>query len=154
MTPDHDLHPLPALPGTYALLIPIAAPLSLEVGRLGMVTLEPGRALYVGSAFGPGGLRARVGRHRRAEKKRRWHIDALTLAAPVAGVYATTAPERLECCWAAALAALPGTQAPMPGFGASDCGCWTHLIWLPTGGEPDPILAVLSATTTADVLLY
>ncbi len=142
---------LPRLPGTYALLIRIAAPLTFQAGRLGTVTLMPGWVVYAGSAHGPGGLLARVSRHRRAQKTRRWHIDALTLAAPVVAVWAAVTPERLECRWAAALAALPGAGLPAPGFGASDCGCPAHLIAIP---EPDAICGALAATTRVDVGLY
>ena len=34
-----------------------------------------------------------------------------------------------ECLLAACAAALPGAGAPAPGFGASDCGCSTHLFF-------------------------
>ncbi|MBN2471925.1 MAG: GIY-YIG nuclease family protein [Anaerolineae bacterium] len=142
---------LPRLAGTYALLIRVAAPLVIEAGRLGAIALAPGWVVYTGSAHGPGGLLARVSRHRRAEKKPRWHIDALTLTAPVTAVWAAVAPERLECRWAAALTALPGASLPARGFGASDCGCPAHLIRVIA---PDAIPGALAATTRADVLLY
>lgn len=151
MTPPTTPHTLPALPGTYALLIPIPRPITVAVGRLGTLALVPGWVAYVGSAHGPGGLRARVTRHCRAEKRRHWHIDYLTQIAPVDHVWAAASPERLECAWAAALRALPGAGEPLAGFGASDCGCTTHLISLP---GPDALGAALAATTSADVLLY
>lgn len=151
MTPPTTPHNLPALPGTYALLIPIPHPITVAVGRLGTLALVPGWVAYVGSAHGPGGLRARVTRHCRAEKRRHWHIDYLTQIAPVDHVWAAASPERLECAWAAALRALPGAGEPLAGFGASDCGCTTHLISLP---GPDALGAALAATTSADVLLY
>ena len=52
--------------------------LEILVGRLGALPVEPGFYVYVGSAFGPGGLERRVGRHATTEKKHRWHIDYLT----------------------------------------------------------------------------
>ncbi len=55
-------------PGAYLLLIDLAAPLALAIPRLGVATLAPGRYVYGGSAYGPGGLRARIGRHLRADK--------------------------------------------------------------------------------------
>lgn len=122
---------LPAEPGTYILLMRVDAPLALTPGRLGEVVLAAGLYAYVGSAHGPGGLRARVGRHLRVEKRPHWHVDALTARAPVVEVWASASVERLECRWAAALAALPGAEGPIPGFGASDCGCPTHLLRLP-----------------------
>lgn len=123
---------LPDAPGTYVLLIPLAAPAVINAGRrLSEVELAAGWYAYVGSAHGPGGLRARVMRHLRAEKKRHWHVDGLTTAAPVAEVWWQASPERLECDWAQQIAALPGIDQPVPGFGASDCGCLTHLFSLP-----------------------
>ena len=68
---------LPSLPGTYALVLSASACQKFAVGRLGTLTVEPGFYLYVGSAFGPGGLAARVGRHCRREKTCRWHVDYL-----------------------------------------------------------------------------
>lgn len=80
--------PLPALPGaggTYALGLALAGEVQVTVGALGQGTFPPGLYLYVGSAWGPGGLAARVGRHIRGDGKPRWHIDALRRrATPVA----------------------------------------------------------------------
>ena len=42
---------------------------SILVGRLGTLDVHPGTYVYVGSAFGPGGLRARTNRHASANKK-------------------------------------------------------------------------------------
>ncbi len=140
-----------AAPGTYALLIHIAAPLSVLVGRLGTVALAAGWYVYVGSAHGPGGLRARVGRHLRPTRVRHWHIDALTGAAPVTAVWAVVSPQRLECVWAATLRALPGARLPVAGFGASDCACPAHLIQL---SDPAAALAALEATFPGAHLLY
>jgi Uri superfamily endonuclease len=41
---------------------------------------------------------------------------------------------QVECLWSQAVAALPGTRTPVPGFGASDCtlGCRAHLHLLPS----------------------
>ena len=54
---------LPAMSGTYALLLRLDAAVQLAVGRLGDFTFPEGDYVYVGSARGPGGLRARVRRH-------------------------------------------------------------------------------------------
>ncbi len=147
---------LPAEPGTYALLIRVAAPLRIQPGRLGSVTLDTGWAVYVGSALGPGGLRARVGRHLRQEKRPHWHIDALTGAAPVVAVWAAVTGERLECRWAAALRDLAGTAIPARGFGASDCQCEAHLLIV---ADPEAARLALArvaalATPPARLLVY
>ena len=67
--------------------------------RFGKLTLAAGQYAYVGSAHGPGGLRARVGRHLRAEKPLHWHIDYLTAALPVMHVVTVVVTDgaRLEC---------------------------------------------------------
>jgi Uri superfamily endonuclease len=122
---------LPAVPGSYLLLLDLAAPTRLTVGRLGTFDFPAGRYAYAGSARGPGGLRARVVRHVRAEKRLHWHVDYLAACAPVVEVWYVESGERLECVWAVRLSALPGAGLPVEGFGSSDCGCRAHLILLP-----------------------
>ena len=51
--------------GTYALLLKLPKQGQLQVGALGTFAFQAGWYVYVGSAFGPGGLAARVGRHLR-----------------------------------------------------------------------------------------
>jgi Uri superfamily endonuclease len=140
-------HPEPALPntpGSYVLVLRLEAATTLHAGRLGVFTLAAGWYAYTGSALGPGGLRARVGRHLRADKKPHWHIDALTAAAAIPEVWAVESRERLECAWAAALAAHPEVSAPLPGFGASDCACNTHLLRIPA---PQSTLEIIQMTS-------
>ena len=108
-------------------------PHTLTVGRLGAFEFSPGSYVYVGSALGPGGLRARVARHLRAEKRPHWHVDALTAIAPVSEVWWAISPDRMECEWARALANLPGVTIPIPRFGASDCRCPGHLLAIGQG---------------------
>lgn len=139
---------LPALPGTYVLVIDVPHPLRLVVGRLGCIGFIPGRYLYVGSARGPGGLRARISRHVRTERRQHWHIDALTDAAPVTEVWYDDGARRLECAWAALLAGMPGCASPVPGFGASDCACSTHL-FLPPPGSIEQAYAALTQAVQA-----
>lgn len=131
MSERWDAERLPSAPGTYCLWLRLDEPLRVTVGRLGERTLSPGLVGYVGSALGSGGLRARVGRHLRAEKPARWHIDWLTARVPVRAVWLRTGRERLECAWSAALLALPGAVVAWGGFGASDCACASHLIAVP-----------------------
>ena len=123
---------LPATPGTYVLLLKANAPIVLDMPRFGQVALPASQYAYVGSAHGPGGLRARVGRHLRAEKPLHWHIDYLTAALPIVDVVAAAGIARLECIWVKRLIALDGTSVPVPGFGSSDCrnGCPAHLVRL------------------------
>lgn len=124
---------VPAAPGTYLLLVALDAQRVLRAGRLGSFVFEAGLYAYAGSAQGPGGLSARVGRHLRAGKAPHWHIDSLTAAGDVVEVWLRASPERLECRWARTLAALPGLSQPVPGFGSSDCACRAHLFRLGDG---------------------
>lgn len=134
---------LPAAPGTYCLWLRLDAPLCLSVGRIGELSLPPGLYAYAGSALGPGGLRARAGRHLRVEKPLRWHIDWLTARVPAAAIWYRTGRERLECAWAQAILQAPGVSIPLRGFGASDCACPAHLLAVPRAAL-DGLWAALS----------
>lgn len=121
---------LPAAGGTYAVALRCTRPEVVAVGRLGSVRLLPGYYVYVGSARGPGGLRARLGRHLAGAGRRRWHIDYLRARLAVAEAwYAAGGGEGVEHAWAAALASLSGAEQPARGFGASDCRCSSHLFF-------------------------
>jgi Uri superfamily endonuclease len=123
--------------------------------------LAAGHYLYVGSAFGPGGLEARVGRHLSsgAGKAASWDIDFLLSPRPDRlEAWGLPASSRgAECRWATAIAeargcspvvgTLEGRPQADRGFGAGDCrsrcGCpdgapdgrRTHLFRL--GWRPD-----------------
>ena len=121
----------PAAPGAYVLLVELASPLEVAAGR-SKATLASGRYLYCGSARGPGGMRARLARHMRRGKRRRWHIDQLTEAGESLGAWITL--EKGECDLVAALGSLP---VPLDGFGSSDCPrCRSHLLFWPAGEAP------------------
>ncbi len=115
------------MPGVYVLILRLHGFFRGKVGGLGLVELEPGFYVYVGSALGPGGLAARVSRHLRRAKRLRWHIDHLTSDPRVeveAVVYAYTG-ERLESTLSSGLAAV--LEPAVMGFGSSDTGDPTHL---------------------------
>ncbi len=119
----------PPGPGSYILIIELAQPARIRIGALGERAFERGYYLYIGSALA--GLRSRLERHLRAEKRLHWHIDYLLQHAAIREVWYAAGPDRRECAWARALANLPGA-APFPGaFGASDCACRTHLFRCP-----------------------
>lgn len=125
-----DASEAPIEPGAYVLLVELAAPLEARAGKV-CATLTPGRYLYCGSAKGPGSLRARLGRHMRRGKTRRWHIDQLTESGRVLGAW--VAPDGDECALVTMLAHLP---APLDGFGSSDCPrCRSHLLRWASGAK-------------------
>lgn len=124
---DTSQDPLRSEPGTYALLLRAPTEQIIEVGALGEMTVRPGGYVYVGSAFGPGGVRARVERHARGDGAVHWHVDYLRTATALEQVWVTYDTTRRECDWAATMRALPGATVPKGGFGASDCDCPAHL---------------------------
>jgi Uri superfamily endonuclease len=113
--------------GSYALLMFNSRRSSIQVGALGEVEFKRGYYVYIGSAFGPGGVDARVRRHLRCDKKLHWHIDYLTRLAPVIQINYRKESVRREHEWALALCAQSQFQIPVPGFGSSDCNCVSHL---------------------------
>lgn len=120
-------HFLDATPGTYALLLKLGEPTELRVGRLGQIRFDAPYYMYFGSAFGPGGLGARLKHHLRPARRPHWHIDYLRQVAGVVGVWHTRDAARLECIWANAASALKGASL-VPRFGSSDCPCRSHLL--------------------------
>ena len=143
---DGALAQLGREPGTYALWMATPEPLELVIGRLGRRRFPAGHYLYLGSARGPGGLAARLGRHRRLEKRQHWHIDYLRSAMEVQGVWALASDEALECRWAQAAAILPGAAIPVGRFGASDCRCPAHLVHLQDPSPLERFAALVGAT--------
>ncbi len=119
---------VPSSPGTYALLLSCVRVGRVAVGSLGSMSIGPGAYLYIGSAFGPGGLRARLARHAACKKPTRWHVDYIRPHMRLAGAWFSTAPEPLEHDWASGILALESAAIPLPRFGASDCQCSSHLI--------------------------
>jgi Uri superfamily endonuclease len=113
--------------GTYVLVVRLGRRRWIEVGRLGRQAFDPGHYLYVGSAFGPGGLAARLRHHVRPAPRPHWHIDHLMKAARIEEIWWAGQEARRECGWAALLAGLRGVRLAFPRFGASDCRCPGHL---------------------------
>ncbi|MFN8482025.1 MAG: GIY-YIG nuclease family protein [Anaerolineae bacterium] len=120
---------LPPASGVYALHMVLHAPCQVAL-RGHDVSLPAGGYLYVGSARGSGGLRARLGRHVAGSGRLHWHIDHLRGHAEIVAAYYCLSPAPLECAWVRALLSLPDVTAPAPGFGASDCRarCPAHLL--------------------------
>jgi Uri superfamily endonuclease len=121
-------------PGTYALILQSSRKDEIQVGRWGQLTIEPGYYLYVGSAFGPGGVQARVMRHCKETKSRHWHIDYLSELVNPVGAWYSYGTRELEHQWALAISRMAGMQS-VKGFGCSDCRCESHLFV--TSAKPD-----------------
>lgn len=125
-----ELGNIPAKPGTYALILSSLARRSIRVGRLGTLRLRPGFYIYVGSALGPGGLRARIAHHLRRAKRPRWHIDYLRACLKPDQIWYFCDPMRCEHQCAKALEIVAGRSVPLSKFGASDCD--SHLFFFGT----------------------
>jgi sugar fermentation stimulation protein A len=120
--------------GAYVLVLRLSRRRRLSVGSLGSVLFRRGCYLYVGSARR--GLEARLARHRRRAKRRRWHVDYLREAADAVSALAVRSSGDLECALAEALGGISGEYAA--GFGSSDCGCRSHLFFMPEDPIRDP----------------
>jgi Uri superfamily endonuclease len=118
-------------PGTYALLLHCPREARVSVGKLGELSVANGCYVYIGSAFGPGGVRARCLRHWRGAERLHWHIDYLRQVCVMQEIWFTHDAQRREHQWAALMAATRGSRSPFSGFGASDCACETHLFHFP-----------------------
>jgi Uri superfamily endonuclease len=71
--------------------------------------------LYVGSAFGRGGLRARVGHHARRAVRFHWHVDYIRRYMRVGSVLFRCGI-RCEYEWAAEIGAKPGASVVLLWF--------------------------------------
>lgn len=106
--------------GTYVLIASVPRMKRIEVGRLGEFDIVPGFYVYVGSAFGSGGLRARIGHHLESSASPHWHIDYLLQVAEPVEVWYTTADPKNEHHCANLLEKAPQFRVPIPRFGSSD----------------------------------
>ena len=111
---------LPEDKGTYILIVSVGQMKRLEIGSLGKFDVVPGYYAYVGSAFGSGGLRARIGHHLESTAAPHWHIDYLLQIATPVEVWFSTQNRKLERHWSDLLVDLPGYRVPIPKFGSSD----------------------------------
>jgi len=112
--------------------------------------LPAGLYCYVGSAWGPGGLAARVRRHLRGGVVRRWHIDYIRAVTTPVAVW--VAPHvHAECAWAMYLLESEQARVIVPRCGASDCRCAAHLLYC---GDRSPETIVLPGALTAPAVQF
>src|SRR5271157_5103178 len=118
-----------ARPGTYVLVLSSRSTDLIQVGRLGALQLQSGFYLYVGSALGPGGVRARLAHHLKPSCRPHWHIDYLRAHTSVEEICYRLDTRRLEHVWAEHIRVTEGASVPLVGFGSTDCGCESHLFF-------------------------
>ena len=116
--------------GTYALILSSSRRAVIRVGRLGELRVQPGFYVYLGTAFGPGGVRGRIAHHAKLSERPHWHIDFLRLHTELLEVWHAYDRVRREHQWARQIKAVRGSSMPIAGFGSSDCSCESHLYFL------------------------
>jgi Uri superfamily endonuclease len=117
--------------GTYILLTKLAKPQKIKPGKLPEAYYKKGFYLYVGRART--GLRARIKRHIRRQKKLFWHIDYLLQKAKIVEIWIRQ-DYFAECHTADKIRDFKPTAAKaIQGFGSSDCRCLSHLFYFPPG---------------------
>jgi Uri superfamily endonuclease len=116
--------------GTYVLYMELKSDTRIRVGKLGAAHFTPGCYAYVGRAFGPGGLAARLVHHLSRPVAPHWHVDYLRRRAAVREIWHARTRPSAEHRWAQALSRIRGAELPIHGFGSSDCGCPSHLVRL------------------------
>ena len=113
--------------GTYLLFIKIIK--SVEITIKGKSSLlNAGYYIYIGSAFGAGGLSSRLHRHLRKIKKKHWHIDQITSSTFSEIIcIGVLLKQRVECELSKIIGDIEKT-VPITGFGNSDCEkkCISH----------------------------
>jgi Uri superfamily endonuclease len=113
--------------GIYQLLICLPESVHIQIGKRGRFRFPKGYYIYTGSA--KNGLRGRIKRHLRKEKKHFWHIDYLLDHASVEVVLSFAHERKDECSLSLETLAGPRAEVIVPKFGSSDCGCSTHLVF-------------------------
>lgn len=117
--------------GCYILILRLEEDRTLSIGSLGRIFFPKGHYLYVGSA--KKNLAARLDRHKRRRKTFFWHIDYLRDEASSCMALPIRTHDDLEHELAKGLA--PLAEWAIPGFGASDSPCSSHLF----GMKDNPI---------------
>ena len=118
-----------SLTGTYTLILSSSVDKPINIGKLGTLFLKPGFYVYIGSAFGPGGLKARIKHHFNHSDRPHWHIDYLSPNLSACEIWYTYDQIRREHQWAKIHLQTRGVSLPLPGFGSSDCRCRSHLFF-------------------------
>lgn len=111
--------------GIYSLITYLDKPAKIKVGSLGRKEFDKGYYVYTGSA--QNNLEARIERHKRKNKKLRWHVDYLLQKAIILKVVSAETNERLECRINERI--YKSAFSYIPKFGCSDCSCKSHLCY-------------------------
>lgn len=115
-------------PGVYLLLIRLSRRAAWTVAGTER-TFHAGYYLYTGSARN--GLAGRLARHLRTSHAVHWHVDELLARGTVLDIQTRFANSATAECELAREATEQSGGEEIPGFGASDCSCRSHLVFCP-----------------------
>jgi sugar fermentation stimulation protein A len=115
--------------GLYILVLELEKNQGIKAGKLPKTEFKAGLYLYVGRARR--GLKQRLERHLRKHKKLFWHIDYFLRKAEVIDVWIK--PNSFDECRTVSQIRkfIKASVIPQKRFGASDCHCPSHLLFLP-----------------------
>ena len=113
--------------GNYLLILHLLKTGEIAVGKKIKHVFTEGYYIYIGSAYGPGGLQKRLERHFSKEKKIYWHIDYFLQHSKLIEAWTIAPAISLEHEIAEFLHTIPDFKPAYPHFGSSDCNCPTHL---------------------------
>ena len=131
--------------GSYVLLIELPEEQTITIGSLKAVHFSRGYYAYVGSAMS--GFKSRLSHHLQPKKRPHWHIDYLLSEASISSIVLCPTKQRTECTIAQALRS---QLDYIPGFGASDCPCSSHLFYATDrAGLKSSIMAAIELLATS-----
>lgn len=119
--------------GLYLIVLELRKDRRIKPGKLPETEFKAGIYLYVGRA--KRGFKKRLERHLRKDKKFFWHIDYFLREAGVMDVWIK--PDSFDECRIVSQIRkiLKKSEVPKKKFGASDCRCAGHLLYLPDVGD-------------------
>lgn len=109
----------------YAIHLEVVDEKTIEIGKLGNYHFEKGIYIYVGSA--KRNIISRIDRHKRVEKKKKWHFDFLRPYGTITKII-TYENRFSECGLLEKIRKEVGGSLPIKKFGSTDCRCFSHLI--------------------------
>ena len=114
--------------GLYVLVLRLKKGQKIKIAKLPETYFSPGCYFYVGRA--KRGLKKRLERHLRKDKKLFWHIDYLLRKAEVLDVWIKLNSFN-ECRIVSQIRKFLKTSGiPQKKFGSSDCRCSSHVLYL------------------------
>lgn len=121
--------------GSYCLELYAKQEFEVVVGKNHNLKGLKGFYYYIGSAFGPGGLRSRIAHHCGVNVKPHWHIDYIKSAIPIIAIAYAYQSIKHEHQWAEILRS--NGFLGHAGIGASDCHCESHFFYGGTRPRPN-----------------